>query len=107
SLSFDQTKSELKESAMAELDLVAQWMMRDPAVRIRFIGHTDNQGDPLRNVKLSEDRVRNVKKYLVDKGIGSNRIETVGYGGAFPIADNSTEESRKLNRRVEMEILDK
>jgi len=107
SLSFDQTKAELKESAMAELDLVAQWMMRDPVVRIRFIGHTDNQGDALRNVKLSEDRVRNVKKYLVDKGIAPNRIETVGYGGAFPIADNSTEESRKLNRRVEMEILDK
>ncbi|MDB5257033.1 MAG: yiaD [Chitinophagaceae bacterium] len=107
SLIFDQTKSELKESAMAELDLVAQWMMRDPVVRIRFIGHTDNQGDPLLNVKLSEERVRNVKKYLVDKGIASNRIETVGYGGAFPVADNATEESRKLNRRVEMEILDK
>jgi outer membrane protein OmpA-like peptidoglycan-associated protein len=107
SLIFDQTKSELKESAMAELDLVAQWMMRDPTVRIRFIGHTDNQGDPLLNVKLSEERVRNVKKYLVDKGIAANRIETVGYGGAFPIADNATEESRKLNRRVEMEILDK
>lgn len=107
SLIFDQTKSELKKSAMAELDLVAQWMMRDPAVRIRFIGHTDNQGDALLNVRLSEERVLNVKKYLIDHGIEANRIETVGYGGAFPVADNTTEESRKLNRRVEMEILDK
>ncbi len=107
SLSFDQTKSELKPSAKASLDLVAQWMARDTLVRIRFIGHTDNQGDPLLNVKLSEERVLHVKQYLVGKGIAASRIETVGYGGAYPIADNSTEESRKLNRRVEMEILAK
>jgi outer membrane protein OmpA-like peptidoglycan-associated protein len=106
-LSFDQTKAELKSSAMAELDLVALWMMRDKAVRIRFIGHTDNQGDPILNIRLSEERVLNVKKYLLAKGIAAERIETVGYGGAFPIADNLTEESRKLNRRVEMEILSK
>jgi outer membrane protein OmpA-like peptidoglycan-associated protein len=104
-LIFDQTKSELKESTIAELDLVAQWLLRDVTLRIRFIGHTDNQGDPLLNVRLSEDRVLQVKKYLMTKGIAANRIETVGYGGAFPIADNDTEESRKLNRRVEMEIL--
>jgi outer membrane protein OmpA-like peptidoglycan-associated protein len=107
SLSFDQTKAELKESAKAELDLVAQWMKRDQAVCIRFIGHTDNQGDPALNVKLSEERVLNVKKYLVAQGIAADRIETVGYGGAFPVADNSREDSRKLNRRVEMEILSK
>jgi len=106
-LSFDQTKAELKPSAMAELDLVALWMIRDQTVRIRFVGHTDNQGDPILNIKLSEERVRNVKKYLVAKGIAADRIETVGYGGAFPIADNLTEESRKLNRRVEVEILSK
>lgn len=107
SLSFDQTKAELKESSKAELDIVAQWMMRDTAVRIRFIGHTDNQGDPALNVKLSEERVLNVKKYLVAKGIAADRIETVGYGGAFPVASNATEEARKLNRRVELEILSK
>jgi outer membrane protein OmpA-like peptidoglycan-associated protein len=107
SLSFDQTKAELKESSMAELDIVGQWMIRDTTVRIRFIGHTDNQGDPALNVKLSEERVLNVKKYLVAKGIASARIETIGYGGAFPVASNATEESRKLNRRVEMEILSK
>ena len=107
SLSFDQTKAELKESSMAELDIVAQWMIRDTTIRILFIGHTDNQGDPALNVKLSEERVLNVKKYLVSKGITASRIAVVGYGGAFPVASNATEESRKLNRRVEMEIISK
>lgn len=102
---FVQSKSDLLPQAKKELDLIAEWMLRDAEVRVRFIGHTDNQGDPKLNVLLSEQRVANVKQYLVSKGITADRIETVGYGGAFPIADNIWEESRKLNRRVEMEII--
>lgn len=104
---FVQSKSDLLPQAKKELDLIAEWMLRDTEVRVRFIGHTDNQGDPKLNVLLSEQRVATVKQYLVSKGIAADRIETVGYGGAFPIADNTWEESRKLNRRVEMEIINK
>ena len=75
-------------------------------MEIELSGHTDNQGDPKLNVALSEARVVNVKKYLISKGIAADRIETVGYGGVFPIADNTREETRKLNRRVEMEIIE-
>jgi len=102
---FVQSKSDLLPQAKKELDLIAEWMSRDTDVRVRFIGHTDNQGDPKLNVVLSEQRVASVKLYLVSKGIAADRIETVGYGGAFPIADNIWEASRKLNRRVEMEII--
>jgi len=102
---FMQSKADLLPLAKKELDLIADWMKRDTEVRVRFIGHTDNQGDARLNVVLSEQRVQNVKVYLVSKGIAADRIETVGYGGAFPIADNTIEESRKMNRRVEMEIL--
>lgn len=102
---FAQSKSDLLPQAKKELDLISEWMSRDTEVRVRFIGHTDNQGDPKLNVLLSEQRVANVKRYLISKGIAEVRVETVGYGGAFPIADNSREESRKLNRRVEMEII--
>ena len=105
SLIFEQTKADLKESVKADLDVMTLWLERDTTVRIRFIGHTDNQGDSTLNVQLSEERVLNVKKYLVTKGINPSRIETVGYGGNYPIADNKREETRKLNRRVEMEIL--
>jgi outer membrane protein OmpA-like peptidoglycan-associated protein len=102
---FVQSKSDLLPQAKKELDLIAAWMSRDTEVRVRFIGHTDNQGDAQLNVLLSEQRVAAVKNYLVGKGIAAERIETVGYGGAFPIADNTWEESRKRNRRVEMEII--
>ncbi|SFX27220.1 OmpA family protein [Cytophaga hutchinsonii ATCC 33406] len=104
-LLFSQSKSELLPQAAKELDMIAEWMNRETDVRVRFIGHTDNQGDAKLNVLLSEQRVSKVKAYLVSKGIAADRIETVGYGGAFPITDNAFEETRKLNRRVEMEIL--
>lgn len=102
---FVQSKSDLLPQAKKELDVLAEWLNRDTDVRVRFIGHTDNQGDARLNILLSEQRVANVKQYLVSKGIDPKRIETVGYGGAFPIGDNAWEETRKLNRRVEMEIL--
>jgi outer membrane protein OmpA-like peptidoglycan-associated protein len=103
---FVQSKADLLPQAKKELDLIADWLNRDTEIRVRFIGHTDNQGDPKLNVVLSEQRVAYVKAYLISKGIAEDRIETVGYGGAFPIADNTWEESRKLNRRVEMEIIE-
>lgn len=104
-LLFMQSKADLLPLAKGELDLIAEWMNRDKEVRVRFIGHTDNQGDAKLNVLLSEKRVQNVKAYLISQGIAADRIEIVGYGGAFPIADNKVEESRKMNRRVELEIL--
>ncbi|HLK97788.1 MAG TPA: OmpA family protein, partial [Hymenobacter sp.] len=70
-------------------------------------GHTDNQGDPALNLKLSQDRVNEVKKYLVQKGVNSARISTEGFGDTKPLASNDKEETRKLNRRVEFRITKK
>lgn len=105
-LMFVQSKADLLPEARNQLDMVVLWLQKDTTVRIRFIGHTDNVGDPVLNIKLSEDRVAAVKNYLVSKGIAADRIETIGYGGAYPIADNYREETRRLNRRVEMEIIE-
>jgi outer membrane protein OmpA-like peptidoglycan-associated protein len=55
---------------------------------------------------LSYRRVEKIKEYLVQYGIDKKRIETVGYGGAKPIAPNDTEENRAKNRRVEIKVLD-
>ena len=103
---FVQSKSDLLPDAKKELDVVAAWLNRDDAIRVRFIGHTDNQGDSTLNVALSQQRVEKVKAYLIEKGINGARIETVGYGGNYPIADNIWEVTRKLNRRVEMEVIE-
>ena len=76
-------------------------------MQIELHGHTDNVGDPTKNYQLSVDRVKEVKKYLISKGISADRIDTKAFGGTKLIADNSREETRKLNRRVEMKIVKK
>jgi len=107
SVSFAQSSSDITIEAAYELNRLATWLKRNSNVRIRLEGHTDNQGKSDLNVKLSQERVDNVKAYLIQKGIAASRLECIGYGGEYPVADNSTEETRKLNRRVEFEIISK
>jgi len=83
-------------------------MKNNPRVVIRVEGHTDNRGARWFNKQLSHARAESVKDYLVKKkGIASNRILTVGYGDMRPIADNTTEFGRSLNRRTEVVIVSK
>ena len=105
-LVFNQGEPEISSAGKIELDRLANWMESEEDVKIRVEGHTDNVGKQELNLKLSQERVYNVKLYLMQKGIAEDRIETIGYGGALPIADNSKESTRKLNRRVEFEIIE-
>ncbi|HWZ21553.1 MAG TPA: OmpA family protein [Cytophagaceae bacterium] len=105
-LVFTQGEPEISSAGKVELDRLANWMESEETIKIRVEGHTDNVGKQELNLKLSQERVYNVKLYLMKKGIAEERIETIGYGGALPIADNSKEASRKLNRRVEFEIIE-
>jgi len=102
---FEQSKATLLSGSDAELDRVAGMLQEYPAMEILVEGHTDNQGEWDLNMKLSADRVQVVKEYLVGKGIASKRIQTKAWGPSKPIASNSSEEKRKLNRRVEFTIL--
>ncbi|OTG63799.1 OmpA family protein [Acinetobacter silvestris] len=72
---------------------------------VKVIGHTDSQGNPEKNIKLSQERAEAVKKYLIAKGIIATRLSTAGMGASKPVADNATEEGRKKNRRIEFEVL--
>jgi OmpA-OmpF porin, OOP family len=101
---FAQTKADILSESFPELDLVVHFLQNNPNVKIELSGHTDNRGVHSDNVKLSLQRVNKVKEYLVSKGIESKRITGKGYGGTKPIASNDTEESRKMNRRVEFTI---
>lgn len=103
---FYQSKAQLIPTSFPELDKLARMMIENPTIRIELEGHTDNVGDRNKNVKLSEDRVASVKTYLVNRGVETERIAGVGLGGSKPIADNSKELTRRLNRRVEFKILD-
>jgi outer membrane protein OmpA-like peptidoglycan-associated protein len=103
-ISFDQGKSDLKPGFEAELDKVMAILSDNDQYTLLLEGHTDNQGDWNDNLKLSLERVENVKAYLVSKGVNANRIETKGWGGSRPLANNFVEETRKNNRRVEFTI---
>lgn len=72
---------------------------------IKIIGHTDSSGDPKANLILSQNRAEAVKKYLTAKNIPAEKLTTSGLGSEKPVADNSTPEGRKKNRRIEFEVL--
>ena len=103
---FKQGTVQMLSGSEEELDLVVEMMIDNPKIKILLKGHTDNQGDPVRNVRLSEGRVKSVREYLIRQGINAYRIKGKGYGGNAPIASNETEATRKLNRRVEFEVID-
>jgi outer membrane protein OmpA-like peptidoglycan-associated protein len=102
---FEQSKYELMPSSLFELDKMVKLMQQHPAMEILLEGHTDNQGELALNIKLSEDRVNEVKKYFVSKGIAENRIQIKAWGPTKPLASNELEGSRRRNRRVEFTIL--
>ncbi|MFM1820687.1 MAG: hypothetical protein RLZZ402_1046 [Bacteroidota bacterium] len=104
-ISFDQGKSELKQGFESELEKVVQILIENSSYFILLEGHTDNQGDWNDNLKLSIERVNNVKSYLTSRGIDSGRIKTKGWGGAKPIANNLLEDTRRVNRRVEFTLI--
>lgn len=102
---FKVSKYDLQPESFPELDRLVSVMRSNPTMQIRLEGHTDTVGEFDANVELSRNRVNEVKRYLVDKGISSRRIETVGYGPSRPINTNKTLKERPENRRVEMVIV--
>jgi outer membrane protein OmpA-like peptidoglycan-associated protein len=87
------------------LQAVLALMKDHPDIKkVRVEGHTDNQGSAAFNEKLSAGRAASVVDWLVKHGVDKSRLSSVGFGLTKPIADNGTEEGRKLNRRVEFHI---
>ncbi|MBI3219386.1 MAG: OmpA family protein [Bacteroidetes bacterium] len=90
----------------SELDEVVKMLKDYPRMVIQLEGHTDVKGDPKLNMKLSQDRVDAVKTYLVSKGATKNRIKTKAFGGTSPLSKENTETAHKMNRRVELRVLE-
>ena len=90
----------------ATLDVVADSLKSCPDVRLRVEGHTDSIGAESYNQGLSQRRAESVRDHLVGQGLGARRLEARGYGESRPIADNGTDEGRRLNRRVELTQVD-
>ena len=103
---FETNKADLKPNLKENLATIAGILIvyKDPKLLIE--GHTDNTGTKEHNQKLSEDRAANVKHYLIEKGVGAERLTSIGKGLSEPIADNNTKEGKAKNRRVELIVQD-
>lgn len=93
------------ESNEAILEQLKAYLDKNAKVTLmRIEGHTDNVGKPADNLKLSGERALAIKNALVERGVAKERLLATGFGEAKPIADNSTEQGRALNRRTEFKI---
>jgi outer membrane protein OmpA-like peptidoglycan-associated protein len=101
-INFETGKSTIKSESQSIVEELYTMLKNNPALNIIIEGHTDNIGNSTSNKTLSEQRAASVKTALVNKGISADRIKTVGYGQDKPIADNSTEDGKAKNRRVEI-----
>jgi outer membrane protein OmpA-like peptidoglycan-associated protein len=103
-VTFDTNSTMVKPGLYQELDRVAGIFQRYPDTLIRIEGHTDSVGSEQLNMDLSQRRADSVKNLLVQRGVASNRMETVGFGESMPVASNDTEAGRQQNRRVEIKV---
>ncbi len=98
---FDIDSSTIKPESIGFITQLAAWMKANPKVLLEIDGHTDNDGNPDKNLQLSQTRADEVMKQLTLLGINANRLTAKGYGATKPIQTNDTPEGKAANRRVE------
>jgi len=99
---FDTGKADILVDSEPTLNEIVKLMQQDPALKLRVEGHTDNQGTAAVNQALSEKRAQSVVAWLTAHGVPAARLSAKGFGQSKPVADNSTEDGRAKNRRVEL-----
>lgn len=101
-INFDTGKSVIRDDSKPIIDQIVEMMRSNPDLKIGVEGHTDNVGTSASNKTLSEARAKSVVAAIIAQGISADRLSPAGFGQDRPIADNSTEEGRAQNRRVEL-----
>ena len=104
-VTFAFDSAQLNPQFNSVLDKVGQTLVEYDQTVIQIAGHTDSTGTHAYNMKLSDQRAGSVKSYLAGRGVPAQRMQTVGAGPDYPIADNATPEGRAENRRVEITIV--
>jgi outer membrane protein OmpA-like peptidoglycan-associated protein len=101
---FDFNRATLKPGAKLRLAKVSGIILAYPDLKLEIDGFTDNKGTPDYNMTLSEKRAKAVRDFLVAQGVGTDAVNTKGYGEASPVASNATAAGRQQNRRVELVV---
>ena len=100
---FATNKADLNAASKSSLQQFATVLKENSDCDVAIIGHTDNTGSDAINNPLSVNRATSVSNYLKSLGVSASQIKSVeGQGSTNPVADNSTAEGRKQNRRVEV-----
>jgi outer membrane protein OmpA-like peptidoglycan-associated protein len=103
-VTFASGKAVLTAAGKKELDVAADFLKKNPSVKVSIEGHTDATGTDKVNQPLSEKRAAAAMAYLVSKGVEADRMTSSGYGASQPVADNKTAAGKAKNRRVEIKI---
>ncbi len=104
-LHFASGQATILKSSYKELAELIEYLTLKPNLKIEIAGHTDSDGDEIKNMELSKKRANAVRDYLIKKGIKASRLVAKGYGETRPIADNSTASGKAQNRRTEVKLL--
>lgn len=102
---FDVGRSDIRPQALSTLGEIGRTLKKYNQTLVDVVGHTDSTGSEAVNRALSERRAQAVVAQLRSRGVAAARIATRGYGASEPIADNSTEVGRAMNRRVEIKVV--
>ena len=105
-IQFEFNSSSLTEDSQAGIQMLTEFLQRNPELHVELAGHTDNVGSESYNLKLSTDRANVVRQALIENGIDEARLKAQGYGSSKPLVPNDSEENRARNRRTEMIIID-
>jgi OOP family OmpA-OmpF porin len=104
-IQFNIDKGDIQPEDKEKLKVLGTFLAKYPDTTAVIEGHADNVGTPAHNMTLSQQRADSVVSYLVDSlNIDRARLSAVGYGDTRPVADNSTEEGKRQNRRVDAVI---
>ncbi len=102
---FEYASDELDRRSRPTLNKLAKLVAECPSVRVEVDGHTDSDGDPDRNQRLSVRRANAVVTYLVEAGIERSKLSAIGYGPERPVAPNDTDANKAKNRRIEFLVV--
>ncbi len=95
----------LRANAYLMLDQIVILMNRNPDIRLEVEVHTDNTGSASNNLTISRTRAQLMVNYLINRGINTARLTAKGLGGTKPVASNINEEGRRLNRRIDLKVI--
>jgi peptidoglycan-associated lipoprotein len=103
-IGFEFNKADLRDDAKAALDAKIPIILANSGLTVRISGHADERGSTEYNIALGTERAAMAKRYLVERGVPANRVETTSFGEERPLCTDNTEACWSQNRRDEFEI---